>query len=55
MKSNKNYGVSKKDMNRGYTDGEYKPDNQELDEDHLNSQWKDLDDGGFLGRPKGQE
>lgn len=56
-KSNKiNYGASKKDMERGYSDGEYKPKKDEaLDEEHLNSMWKDWDDGGFLGRPKGGE
>ena len=55
MKDKQNYGVSEKDMARGYSDGEYKPDKEKLDEEHLNSTWKDLDDGGFLGRPKGGE
>lgn len=48
--------ASKEDMARGYSDGEYKPKKDEvLDEEHLNSMWKDRDDGGFLGRPKGDE
>ena len=28
---------------------------EELDDSPLNSNWRDLDDGGFLGRAKGQE
>jgi len=55
MKDNKNYGIGGKDMKRGYSDGEYKKDEHELDEDPLNSMWRDWDDGGFLGRPKGGE
>lgn len=55
MKENKTYDVSKKDMERGYTDGMYKPDDEELDEEPLNSMWRDWEDGGFLDRPKGGE
>ena len=47
-------GVSKEDKDRGFTEGEYKGDNG-VDDSPKNSQWKDLDDGGFLGRAKGQE
>jgi hypothetical protein len=39
-------------------DGFVKPDwdkGKELDETPTNSQWRDLDDGGFLGRAKGHE
>ncbi len=56
MKDKKNYSISNKDMKKGYSDGEYKKsDENELDESHLNSMWRDWDDGGFLGRPKGGE
>ena len=50
----KGCGVSEEDKERGFTEGEYKGD-KALDDSPKNSQWKDLDDGGFLGRPKGQE
>ena len=50
-----NYAASKEEIERGYKDGMYVPDKQQLDEDPHNSMWKDWDDGGFLGRPKGGE
>ena len=56
MKNKLDYCVEEKDIKRGYTDGMYKPKKDEkLDESPLNSTWRDLDDGGFLGRPKGGE
>ena len=55
MEKSRNYGIDDKDMKRGYSDGEYRPDEYELDEGPLNSMWRDWDDGGFLGRPKGGE
>jgi hypothetical protein len=50
-----NFGADAEDMKKGYCNGDYKPDQEQLDESPTNSQWRDLDDGGFLGRPKGQE
>ena len=55
MKNKPNSGASPKEMKDGYKDGMYKPDEHELDESPPNSNWRDLDDGGFLGRPKGGE
>jgi len=46
--------VSKKDCNRGYASPDWDKE-RELDDSPHNSQWRDLDDGGFLGRPKGNE
>ena len=31
------------------------PETHELDDSPPNSMWRDMDDGGFLGRPKGLE
>ena len=45
--------VSQEDLERGYTEGEHKGEG--LDDSPPNSRWRDLDDGGFLGRAKGQE
>jgi hypothetical protein len=47
-------GVSREDLKRGYENGEYEG-NDGVVEEPMNSQWKDRDDGGFLGREKGQE
>ena len=55
MKSKKNSGVSQKDLDKGHCEGEHKGGKDSLDESPLNSNWRDLDDGGFLGRPKGGE
>lgn len=55
MKKNPNSNATKEDLKDGYHDGMYKTDEHELDEDPLNSTWRDVDDGGFLGRPKGEE
>ena len=55
MKDKINYSATSKEIKTGYKDGMYKPDEQQLDESPHNSMWRDLDDGGFLGRPKGQE
>jgi hypothetical protein len=50
------YGATQKEIERGYKDGMHDPkDENTLDEDPLNSLWRDWDDGGFLGRPKGGE
>lgn len=49
----KDYGLSKKDMERGYSDGEdKKPDIEEIWEEIMRSP---QDEGGFLGRAKGWE
>ena len=71
MKQKDNYGLEKGDIERGFTEGEYenkavkesqyeiadKPEvkGKTLDDSPTNSRWDDLDDGGFLGRAKGQE
>ena len=56
MKENNNYGLEKGAKERGFCEGEY-PENGEnaVDDSPKNSRWKDLDDGGFLNRNKGQE
>ena len=56
MKDKINHSATSKEIKKGYKDGMYSPkDGEELDEDPLNSLWRDTDDGGFLGRPKGSE
>lgn len=45
--------VSKDDLDRGYEDGEHHGSG--VVDEPLNSRWRDLDDGGFLNRSKGQE
>jgi hypothetical protein len=54
MKQKDNYGLEKGDVKRGYCEGEYKGDDG-IDDTPKNSQWRDIEDGGFLGRSKGQE
>ena len=56
MKQKDNYGLEKGDIERGFTEGTF-PENGEnaVDDSPKNSQWQDIDDGGFLGRAKGQE
>ena len=56
VKENNNYGLEKGAKDRGFNEGTC-PENGEnaVDDSPKSSQWKDLDDGGFLGRAKGQE
>ena len=46
--------LSKSDKDRGFTSPDWDKE-REMDDTPTNSQWRDLDDGGFLGRPKGNE
>jgi hypothetical protein len=46
--------LSKSDKDRGFTSPDWDKE-RNLDDTPTNSQWRDLDDGGFLGRPKGNE
>ena len=64
MKYKPNYGATPEDMARGYTSGTKKPKTaKKLDERPLNEMGgqpmpkpkKTKKDGGFLGRPKGDE
>jgi hypothetical protein len=56
MKSKNNYGLEKGAKDRGFNEGTYHENGENaVDDSPKNSQWKDLDDGGFLNRNKGQE
>ena len=44
---------SPEDLKKGYKDVTNEP--SDMDETPTNSQWRDLDDVGFCGRPKGSE
>lgn len=48
----KNAGIDEDCAKRGF---EKVPETHEMDDSPPNSQWRDLNDGGFLGRPKGLE
>jgi hypothetical protein len=47
-----NCGIDSKDVERGHTQV---PNTNEMDDTPPNSMWRDMDDGGFCGRPKGLE
>jgi hypothetical protein len=55
MKQIDNYGLEKGAKEKGFNEGEYQEDEKALDDSPKNSRWDDIDDGGFLGRSKGQE
>lgn len=46
--------LSKSEIDKGYCSPEWDKE-RELDDTPPNSLWRDMDDGGFLGRPKGNE
>lgn len=46
--------LTKKEKKDGFVNPGWDKE-RELDESPPNSMWRDLDDGGFLGRPKGNE
>lgn len=48
----KNAGIDEACAKRGH---ENVPDTSEMDDSPPNSMWRDMDDGGFLGRAKGLE
>ena len=52
MKEKKDCGVKKRDLERGYQDGESKKDSPE---DWMDSYAMEPDIGGFCGRPEGWE
>lgn len=47
-----NCGINEADAKRGHVPCD---ETHEMDDTPPNSMWRDMDDGGFLGRPKGLE
>jgi len=58
MQYKENYGAKKKEIEQGHCDPEKYGENgdgEPLDDMPPNSLWRDMEDGGFLGRSKGGE